>query len=506
MAGDIALAETGLELSGRGFLPVSEGAAGLAVLLGHLPLASASDLAGLQGSRVESVYGRLWELHRNGYADKCMLGWSRGRVSRWWLTEEALTGMGVLGATWQDEWGRCNLLERLPVVEWFYRAAAEIRGYGKLRAFQWLNGLSLDAAVRYETGWVAMYWSGLWQGEAIIRKRLERLGYELVRHGMLDPGAWPGVLCFLVNDEWERELVYRAARKVGLMEHVGVLCISNGVRDGLWEGGVSRGFLYQAFDGRDLGGWPFEKRVGSGPWGSSGGLACGRVLDCVAEWPGMGVRMAKALLEEGASSKRAGRVLKELVEWKLVDVEAGNGKPRYSVSAKGIDVLRRRDRMGYVYTNDKSEAWSWLRRPKLQAHEDGLMDLMGTFMAAGLPVAAGWRSWEPLGGGGGIAPDGMVYLHHSPYGEGWHYLEYERTARGERRVHRKLRGYSSRKRQDRWPLLVVAKDERAEGVFNSVGSEKGVLMLTTNVDRVDEFGILGNLDCWQMYGKRVVLG
>ena len=134
------------------------------------------------------------------------------------------------------------------------------------------------------------------------------------------------------------------------------------------------------------------------------------------------------------------------------------------------------------------------------------MDLMGSFMAAGLPVAAGWRSWEPLGGGGGIAPDGMVYLHHSPYGEGWHYVEYERTARGESRVHRKLRGYSSVKRQDRWPLLVVARDGVAEGAFNEVGNEEGVLMVTTSLDRLKRHGAVGNMECWRMYGKDVVLG
>ena len=505
-SGSLTLAETGLELSGWGLLPVSRGAGVLGVLLGHLPLASAADLAAVQGVRVEGVYAKLWELHKGGYVGRCMLGWSRSRVARWWLTERGLEGMGVFGATWHEEWGRCNLLERLPVVEWFYRASAMVRGYGRLRAFQWLDGLSFDAAVRYEGGWVAMYWSGLWQTEAMVRRRLAGLGKDLLRQGMLDDSVWPGLLCFVVNDRWQRELVYRAARKSGLVEHVAVMCVSDESRDGAWDGGPSRGYVYQPFDGKDTGGWSFEKRVESGPWGSVGGQVVCRLLDCVAEWPGMEVKMGKAALAEGSGTKRSGKALKELVNSGLVLVDGSASAPRYSVSGRGVDVLRRRDRMGYVYANDRSQAWSWLRRPRLKDHEDGVMDVMGRFMSAGLPVAAGWRSWESLGGGGGIAPDGMVYLYHGLFGEGWHYVEYERSARGESRVRRKLNGYGAKNRQDRWPLLVVARDESAEAVFSDVGVENGLLMVTTNIERMKKVDMLGNLECWRLYGRGVAIG
>ena len=71
------------------------------------------------------------------------------------------------------------------------------------------------------------------------------------------------------------------------------------------------------------------------------------------------------------------------------------------------------------------------------------MSFIGHFLLArGLPVAAGWRSWEQLKASG-ISPDGMVFLERSPYGPTWAYFEYERTARGEAWVGRKLRGYGS---------------------------------------------------------------
>ena len=43
------------------------------------------------------------------------------------------------------------------------------------------------------------------------------------------------------------------------------------------------------------------------------------------------------------------------------------------------------------------------------------MSCFSHFLARGLPVAAGWRSWEQLKASG-ISPDGMVSLERSPYG------------------------------------------------------------------------------------------
>ena len=72
-------------------------------------------------------------------------------------------------------------------------------------------------------------------------------------------------------------------------------------------------------------------------------------------------------------------------------------------------------------------------------------------------MAAGWRSWEQLKASG-ISPDGMVFLERSPYGPTWAYFEYERTARGEARVGRKLNG-------DGCPVLIVCWNDEAESVF-----------------------------------------
>ena len=114
------------------------------------------------------------------------------------------------------------------------------------------------------------------------------------------------------------------------------------------------------------------------------------------------------------------------------------GTAAAGLARRGVDCISRRDRVHYPQCADRNSL-SWVNKPSLRAHEDGVMSCFSHFLAWGLPVAAGWRSWEQLKASG-ISPDGMVFLERSPYGPTWAYFEYERTAGGEARVRRKLRG------------------------------------------------------------------
>ena len=113
-------------------------------------------------------------------------------------------------------------------------------------------------------------------------------------------------------------------------------------------------------------------------------------------------------------------------------------------------------------------------------------------------MAAGWRSWEQLKASG-ISPDGMVFLERSPYGPTRAYFEYERTARGEARVGRKLNG-------DGCPVLIVCWNDEAESVFQDLGSGMGIPLLTTTIKRLEEHGPLGNFGCWSVYGQPARIG
>ena len=216
-------------------------------------------------------------------------------------------------------------------------------------------------------------------------------------------------------------------------------------------------------------------------------------------------KFGKELFQEAGSSRWVQRLFKSLHQAKLISgEEAGRSGSRYSACSTGLNLLALRDRV----SNSKLPSGV---RPlpvghRLRAHEDGVMELVGKFAAAGLVGAAGWRCWEHMGGSGGIAPDGLVYVEHSPYGPGWHYLEYERSARGRSRVERKMRGYASPQRINDWPVLMVVWDREAEAVFQQVGEQAGVPMLTSTVERTKKYKVVGDPGCWSMYGEAVGLG
>ena len=235
------------------------------------------------------------------------------------------------------------------------------------------------------------------------------------------------------------------------------------------------------------------------------GQALGRVLDIVSQWPGATLNLVRRALDQssrGRAAQNAGRTLHDLG---FVDRLWHGGKYRYMTVPKGVDCISRRDRVHYSQCTDRIDSLSWVNKPNLRAHEDGVMSCFSHFLARGLPVAAGWRSWEQLKESG-ISPDGMVFLERSPYGPTWAYFEYERTARGEARVGRKLTGYGSADRGDGWPALFVCWNDDAESVFQRLGSGMGIPLLTTTIKRLEEHGPLGNFGCWSMYGQPARIG
>ena len=227
------------------------------------------------------------------------------------------------------------------------------------------------------------------------------------------------------------------------------------------------------------------------------------MLDSAAEWPGMTSKFGRELFQESRSSRWVQRRFESLQKAELISgKEAGRGF-RYSVRSKGFNLLALRDRVSNSRLPDGVRPVPV--GPRLQDEEDGIMDLMGEFAAAGVVGAAGWRCREYMGGEA-IAPDGLVYLEHSPYGPGWHYLEYERSVRGRGRLERKMRGYASPRRMNDWPVLLVVWDSEAEVAFQQVGREAGVPMLTSTVERIKKHRAVRDPRRWSMYGEAMGLG
>ena len=55
-----------------------------------------------------------------------------------------------------------------------------------------------------------------------------------------------------------------------------------------------------------------------------------------------------------------------------------------------------------------------------------------------------------------------------------------------------MRGYASPQRINDWPVLMVVWDREAEAVFQQVGGEAGVPMLTSTVERTKKYKVVGD--------------
>ena len=179
------------------------------------------------------------------------------RVARWRLIDP---WPERLDAPMHQDWGLAYLLQRFPLVETFYPAANRLQddstddqkqGMGKLIQFKWFQGAPWDAAVRYEKGWAAIFFSGILETEAHLRDRMVRLGPELMECTLTTAAysdnvwAWPGLLVFVVPDQWQRELVKRVAGSYIFAPHVQVHCISDDSVEGPELLGTSRKWVGQ---------------------------------------------------------------------------------------------------------------------------------------------------------------------------------------------------------------------------------------------------------------------
>lgn len=482
-------------------LPVSVSARITLQALEQVPLVSARELNEMTGRSLSVVHRGLNELEDQGLVGREDVGSARGVTSRWFIEPGCCRLVGPGFGLWHDEWALCRLLERLPVLEGIYEAARAVTGLGLVRNFQWFGRAVWDAAVEYEGGWVMFMWSGLWQAEQRLRVLLGRVGHDLRRLSVGDETAWPAAICFVVNDEWQRELVFRAARREGLEGQVAVWCMADCQLTGVVDAGRSRGWVGEYVFARELVVGLWERRRRENVWRSKSGEVYWKSLLAVAEWKRATWRGVQAGVGESRKGRRVRKVLGELERTELVKRVWSPGGYRYSIEEKGSRLLSgiermRRDAMPVGYGRVLG-----LEERGQDRHEDGVLQVMESFRLNGFAVAAGWRSWEHLGGGGGIAPDGMVYLEESPFGPGWCYVEFERRARGKVRMGRKLRGFVAEGRQDDWPVLFVLADALMERRCQEAGDEMGARILTATVDRLKEGGGVCGREVWRL-GER----
>ena len=54
--------------------------------------------------------------------------------------------------------------------------------------------------------------------------------------------------------------------------------------------------------------------------------------------------------------------------------------------------------------------------------------------------------------------------------------------------------------------MAAVWDDEAESIFQEVGREARLDMLTASIGRLSECGALGSPGCWSMYGAGVMVG
>ena len=497
---------------------LSAGAGSVLSVLRWLPLASADDLAAIMGRPWSGVLNHLGLLKGRSLVASTQLGCTRKQRQRWNLTEFCLDRSELEGATWHDEAARCRLLELIPAVEQFYPIVGLVKDLGSFRAFQWLDatgdeGPSCDAAALYENGWVSFFWCGRLLSEHRLAERLVRFPLDCQTLALGSAVPWPSQIHLVTADEWERELASRVVEDLGMERMAGIWCVSNGAASLPAEVGNGRGWIHQPVKRRQSAPGSWDTSTARSPWSGAGGLVAARVLDGAEQWPGARLRFLRALLREGSEEGRVGEMCKQLRAGGLMRRSGERQTVRYFPTDSGLHVRATQDRIHHLEARSRTHLSLWPEanrtRPKHPVsadHEDGLRALLQVFAAAGCALANGTRFVEHLGIEGGIAPDAILYLTVSPYGEGWHHVEYERSARGRARVSKKIRGYGSARRRDEYPLILVCWDERAEAEFQAEGRLLGLRLVTTTIKRLKNHGPLHPTDCWSMYGQPVRLG
>ena len=496
---------------------LSDGADAVLRVLRWLPLASGDDLAGVMGRPVFGVLADLRRLRGAGLVESAQLGCTRRQRQRWFLSQMCLERARLSGATWHDEAARVRLVELLPAVEQLYPALGSVKGMGALREFQWLDatgeqGPSCDAAALYEGGWVALFWCGSLLSETILADRLERFPLDCQDLAVQAIQPWPSQVHLVVADEWERELALRVLFDFEMDRMAAVRCLADGTVTRPAHVRTSLGWVYQPVKHRS-GRTSWQELLAESLWAGAGGLECNRALKGVVQWPGAHLRFLKGLLGEPPAENRIRQSIGRLVNAGCLLVDGEGQNARYFASGRGLNLQALQDRVHHLHARSSSGLSQWqeasprqLRHTVSKPHEDGLRAMLRPFAALAIPLANGTRHEEKLGSGGGIAPDAMLYLRKSPYDKGWHYVEYERSARGRSRVSGKLRGYSSSRRRDSYPVILVCWDDDAERTFQEQGRELGISMVTTSLDRLKDHGPVGTTQCWSMYGEPVELG
>ena len=468
--------------------------------LDRFPLASANNIAALCNDEYKSCHDILQSLQRKGPAGGMDAGYSQRRQPRYWVNAR---GAGQMDHDPQPKRPGLvhSLLKRITLTESVYliiAAALAAEPERKLRDFQWRFDPAVDAAVRFNDGWMAFKWSGIWRNQTLLTDQMESLHHNLRAWRPGGNRPFPGRICFVVPDAWQAELVRRVVTSFGPSDLYLIHQADSQQTEGNYDLSRSRSRPPPP----DLERWSRRpdrlddtmRRLME----REDAKALIRCLSTTEQWPGVPRSALKDLTR--LNGKSITTSLQTLAEMGLMwQVEHGG----YAVDDPWLSIAAERDRVWSGRPNKMfgREKVAALYAGRIANHEIGAMKLVSWFAAEGCPVAPGWRFRDVMGHAGQIAPDGMVYIENSPFGPSWFYLEYELSATTPSRVAGKMRAYHSHLRSDDFPVLVVCRRKALPHFLQECVGIRALIAPVEDVRRKNAIGDSGTV--WLLDGQPV---
>ena len=469
--------------------------------LERFPLSSAADLAGFHDVDYNTCHHTLQSLQAKHLVGGMDAGYSHRKQHRYWVSKR---GVGRTEGPPQMEGAGLvySLLKRITLTESVHLIIGDALASDperRLLDLQWRFDDAVDAAARFKDGWMAFKWSGIWQSHFMLFRQMERFQRNLRSWRPGDRAVSPGRICFVVPDEWQRELVNRVIAMFGPKERYLIYNAETGQLDGDYDLSGSRGRPPQP----DMDRWnrPPDRRDRL-MWqvmASQESRALIRTVTTVEQWPGIPRSALKDLTK--LNGRSLSESLAQAIELGLVWRVAYGG---YAPDQPWLSIVADRDRVwtglptGHFSREKVEEEYAG----RLAKHDTGAVKLVGWFAAAGCPVAPGWRFRDIMGSQGQIAPDAMIFIPQSPFGPTWFYLEYELEATGPKGARGKVRGYQSPLRSDDFPLLVVC---RSNAVQHFERESAGQRVLVAPVNEVRRGNVVGeNGTVWRYKGEPVL--
>ena len=450
--------------------------------VGDMPWASVQDLAYAFDHNPGTVYQKLHALNEHGLVESAEFHIGGNREMRFTVSD--------------DHWSRVmhdrplphkeHVLQRLLINLEFTTAVYLLVGLlvqgergRKLLRLRWLWRHDFDAIAQFNDGWAGFLWSGMWQDQEKLERRIQQCAEVLAEWSGGRGTHWPGRLVIVVPDQWQEEVAWRAVRRRGWEAICSVHCLVADTFAGDLDLTASRGRI------------PMQLSDDVPPVRAGleqlqrfllddQGDRMRRLLSAVEQYPGIIASHVSAMSGINGQLTKLG-----LAELQRRESTRRMGNQGYALEKRPLALAARRDRVWLGLPDHRSgpntlASHSGRRWKRIR----GAQKLLAQFRAAGCPTAAGWRAQD-----GRFVPDGVVWIEDGPYGRGWHYLINASGIRAEAMVARLLEQAFAPARSDRYPILVVCPDAVEELYWHAAPA---LPVLTAAMSRVSGGPVVGD--------------